>query len=291
MRIDLHTHTRVSDGTQSPRELVRAAHAAGLDVLGLTDHDTVEGWQEAAWEAREAGIVLVRGLEISTRHLGRGAHLLAYLPDPTYPPLVQELSAILEGRRRRVPAMLERLQGLGLDITLGDVHRAAEATSATGRPHVADALVARGVVPDRGAAFRDYLSPGRPGFVNRYAAPLVEMLRVVEGAGGVSVLAHPWGRHGPEAMPESALVELAGLGLAGIEVDHQDHTPADRERLRTLARDLGLVVTGSSDHHGLGKQDHELGCNTTTPEDYERLLSLAEAAASRAGRDTPEAVT
>jgi 3',5'-nucleoside bisphosphate phosphatase len=145
-------------------------------------------------------------------------------------------------------------------------------------------------LPDRSTAFRLYLNPGRAAYVNRYAAPLVDMVRVVGEAGGVTVLAHPWGRHGPDSMPESAIVELAGLGLAGLEVDHQDHTPGDRERLRAIARGLGLVVTGSSDHHGTGKFDHELGCNTTAPEDYERLMELAAAAAARSERTTPEVV-
>ena len=229
MRIDLHTHTRASDGTQTPEELVRAAKAEGLDVLGLTDHDTDEGWDEATRTAQEVGLTLVRGMEISTRHLGRGAHLLAYLPDPTYPPLVTHLRKILDGRSSRVPAMLERLREVGVDVDIADVQRAADGTAATGRPHVADALVALGVVPDRSAAFQRYLKPGRPAYVNRYAAPLVEMVRVVQKAGGVTVLAHPWGRHGPDAMPRDAIAELAGLGLAGLEVDHQDHRPADRE--------------------------------------------------------------
>lgn len=290
MRIDLHTHTRASDGTQTPAELVREAAASGLDVLGLTDHDTAEGWAEAEATAREVGITLVRGMEISCRHLDRGVHLLAYLPDPTYPPLVTHLRKILDGRSSRVPAMLERLRGVGVDVDIRDVRRAADGTAATGRPHVADALVTLGVVPDRATAFRQYLNPGRPAYVNRYAAPLVDMVRVVEEAGGVTVLAHPWGRHGPESMPEAAITELVGLGLTGIEVDHQDHTPQWREQLRAIARGLGLVVTGSSDHHGAGKQDHELGCNTTAPEEYERLLERAAAAAARSGRTAPEVV-
>jgi predicted metal-dependent phosphoesterase TrpH len=257
----------------------------------VTDHDTTEGWAEAARTAEEVGVTLVRGIEISTRHLGRGVHLLAYLPHPTYPPLVAQLRKILDGRSSRVPAMLERLRSVGVDVDIADVRRAADGTAATGRPHVADALVALGVVPDRSTAFRHYLNPGRPAYVNRYAAPLVEMVRIVDEAGGVTVLAHPWGRHGADSMPESAITELAGLGLAGLEVDHQDHTPADREQLRAIARRLDLVVTGSSDHHGLGKHDHELGCNTTAPEEYERLLALADAASARSARTTPEVVS
>jgi hypothetical protein len=291
VRIDLHTHTRASDGTQTAEELVRAAAVAGVDVLGLTDHDTTEAWAASARTAEEVGVTLVRGIEVSTRHLGRGAHLLAYLPDPTYPPLVTHLRKILDGRSSRVPAMLERLRDLGIDVDIADVRRASDGTAATGRPHVADALITLGVVPDRTAAFQRYLNPGRPAHVNRYAAPLVEMIRVVDEAGGVSVLAHAWGRHGREAMPEPAIAELAGLGLAGVEVDHQDHTAADREQLRAIARRHDLVVTGSSDHHGLGKLDHELGCNTTSPDDYERLLELARAASLRSGRSTPQVIS
>jgi len=287
VRIDLHTHTRASDGTQTAQELVHAAKAAGLDVLGLTDHDTTDAWTAAARTAEEVGITLVRGIEISTRHLGRGAHLLAYLPDPTYPPLVTHLQKILDGRNSRVPAMLDRLRDVGIDVGIDDVRRVAEGTAATGRPHVADALVTLGVVRDRSTAFRRYLNPGRPAYVNRYAAPLADMVRIVGEAGGVSVLAHPWGRHGPDAMPERAIAELAGLGLGGLEVDHQDHRPDDREQLRAIAARLGLLTTGSSDHHGLGKHDHDLGCHTTAPEDYQRLLALAEETAARSGRMTP----
>ena len=290
MRIDLHTHSRASDGTQTPGELVRAAAHAGLDVVALTDHDTADGWGEAERVAREVGVTLVRGIEISTRFQGHGVHLLAYLPDPTYPPLVEQLDKVLAGRSSRVPAMLERLRAHGVEIDVEDVRRAALGTAATGRPHVADALVTLGAVRDRSEAFRRFLNPGRPAYVDRYAAPLVEVLRVVGEAGGVAVIAHPWGRHGRESPDEATFDELAGLGLAGIEVDHQDHDRRARDRLRAIARNLSLVVTGSSDHHGLGKTDHELGCNTTEPAAYERLLGLADAASARSLRSTPAVV-
>jgi predicted metal-dependent phosphoesterase TrpH len=291
VRIDLHTHSRASDGTQTAAELVRAAAEAGLDVVALTDHDTAAGWDEAVAAAEQCGLTLVRGIEISTRFQGHGVHLLAYLPDPTYPPLVEQLDKVLVGRSSRVPAMLERLRGLGLEIEHEDVRRAAVGTAATGRPHVADALVSRGAVADRSEAFRRYLNPGRPAYVDRYAAPLVEMIRVVDEAGGVSVIAHPWGRHGREFPDEATFDQLAGLGLSGIEVDHQDHDAGARERLRAIARNLSLVATGSSDHHGLGKVDHELGCNTTEPSAYERLLDLAAAASARSPRTTPRVLS
>jgi len=290
VRIDLHTHSRASDGTDPPAGLVRAAVDAGLDVLAITDHDTADGWAEAAQAATETGLTLVRGMEVSTRHRGRGVHLLAFLVDPTYPPLAAELEQVLRGRAARVPTMVARLNGLGIDITEDDVRRAADGTAASGRPHVADALVTLGVVPDRTAAFDRYLGWGRPAHVDRYAAPLGEALRAVAGAGGVAVIAHPWGRGGLGRPDEATLAELQGLGLTGIEVDHQDHDAAARDRLRAIARNLGLVATGASDYHGDGKLDHELGCNTTDPDEFGRLLDAAAAAATASGRVTPEVV-
>lgn len=290
MRIDLHTHSLASDGTQTPAELVRAAADAGLDAFAITDHDTADGWDEAAAAAAETGVALVRGMEISTRHGGRGVHLLAYLPDPSYPPLLAELDRILAGRDSRVPAMVDRLRALGIDISVADVESAAGAATSTGRPHVADALVARGVVADRDEAFTRFLTAGRPAYADRYAAPLTGTIDLVRAAGGVAVVAHPWGRHERSSLDEAALAELADHGLAGLEVDHEDHDDEARERLRAVARNLDLVVTGSSDHHGAGKVGHDLGCNTTHPDEFERLLELAAAAAAASGRPVPGVV-
>lgn len=289
MRIDLHTHSDRSDGTTPPRALVRHAVERGLDVLAITDHDTTAGWEEAADEAREVGLTLVPGLEISCKLAGSGVHLLAYLPDPTYPPLAHELERILDGRNARLPATLEKLRGLGIAIEEDDVRRCAADAAALGRPHVADALVSLGVVRHRGEAFDRYLGSQGPAYVNRYAAPLEAMLEVVADAGGVSVIAHPWAkRHNFDALDVEGLARLRALGLAGIEVDHQDHDADARARLRGIARDLGLVATGSSDFHGDGKVDHDLGCNTTDPDELSRLLELAREAAASAGRRTPE---
>jgi predicted metal-dependent phosphoesterase TrpH len=273
VRIDLHTHSRASDGTDTPSGLVRAAAEAGLDVLAITDHDTADGWAEARAAADEVGLTVVPGMEISTRHHGRGVHLLAYFPDPDYPPLAAELGKVLHGRASRVPAMVERLNRLGIEVTEDDVRRASAGTAASGRPHVADALVTLGVVPDRTAAFDRYLGWGKPAHVDRYAVALEDAIRFVRESGGLSVVAHPWGRGGLGRPDEQTFAELKDLGLIGIEVDHQDHDATARERLRAIARDLDLVATGSSDYHGEGKADHDLGCNTTAPEEYERLIS------------------
>ncbi|HSU00920.1 MAG TPA: PHP domain-containing protein [Nocardioides sp.] len=277
MRIDLHTHSSASDGTDTPADLVRAARHAGLDVVALTDHDAMSGWEEAAQAADEVGITLVPGLEISTAHDHRGVHLLAYLPDPTDPALSAALDRILAGRTARTPAIVDALRRHGIEITEDDVRRESGGSVAAGRPHVADALVRLGHAADRTQAFIDLLDPGKPGYANRYAAPLEDMIPLVTGAGGVAVIAHPWGRSGRSVLSPSVLADLKELGLAGIEVDHQDHSEADRVELRGIAADLDLLVTGSSDHHGLGKVDHDLGVHTTDPEQYERLVSLASA--------------
>lgn len=290
MKVDLHTHTRASDGTQSPEELVLAAVEAGVDVLGLTDHDTAEGWAAGAAAAERHGLGLVRGMEISTRLDGRGVHLLAYLPDPTYPPLVALLDRVLEGRSGRVPAVLERLAAVDVHLTEEDVAAVSGDAAASGRPHIADALVGAGVVRYRDEAFARFLNPGMPGYVDRWAAPLRETIGVVAAAGGVTVIAHAWGRRRSRIPDAEAIAELAELGLTGLEVDHQDHDAGAREALRAIARDLDLVVTGSSDHHGAGKVGHDLACNTTAPEELERLLDAARTARIASGRPAPEPI-
>jgi predicted metal-dependent phosphoesterase TrpH len=286
VRIDLHTHSFVSDGTDAPGDLVRAAKTAGLDVVALTDHDTAAGWREAEAAADEVGITLVRGMEISTKLGKASVHLLAYLVDPTHPPLIAALDKILDGRNGRVPAICAKLQAAGLDITEEAVRRGAGDAAATGRPHIADVMVASGAVKSREQAFAEYLNPGRPGYVQRYACPLEQAIGLVIESGGVPVIAHPWGRS-PGALTEETLARLGTIGLRGIEVDHQEHSPQAREALRGIAGNLGLVVTGSSDHHGTGKVDHDLGCNTTDPAQYERILELATSVPSTGSAAAP----
>ena len=291
VRIDLHTHSRRSDGTEPPAAVVRAAYAQEVDVLALTDHDTTVGWAEAAEAAQELGVVFVPGLEISCSYAGYGVHLLGYLPDPSYPPLVEELDRVLRGRDGRLPAVLEKLNALGVPVEVDEVRELAGDAAAIGRPHIADALVARGVVASRGEAFDRFLGPQGPAYVKRYAADLEEMIGLLDEAGGVSVIAHPWAaRHNHDALDHAGLARLREVGLAGIEVDHEDHGDDARTALRELADELDLVATGSSDYHGLGKRGHRLGCNTTEPEQLDRLLARADAAAARSGRPTPGVV-
>jgi predicted metal-dependent phosphoesterase TrpH len=266
------------------------AVAAGIDIVALTDHDTAVGWEDARAAAVDIGVGFVPGMEISCKHAGRGVHLLAYLLDPDYPPLAEELRRVLDGRTARLPTTLEGLRTVGVDLTVDDVRAVSGHAEATGRPHVADALVAKGVVRDRAEAFDRFLSKGRPGYVDRYGADLFEMVRMVAAAGGVSVVAHPWGRHSRKSLDVDVLAALKDAGLTGVEVDHQDHDRAARSELRHAAATLGLVQTGSSDFHGEGKLDCPLGVNTTEPEQFEKLLAAADKAASASGRESPSPV-
>lgn len=275
MRIDLHTHSNASDGTDSPTELMALAKAAGLDVVALCDHESSAGWAAAAEAARPLDIELVRGMEISTRHDGTGVHLLGYFVDPTDAALTAELGRILSARRTRLSAVIERLNAHGIELTEAHVLAKAGDALAVGRPHIADALVARGLADDRSQAFTKYLLPGGPGYVPRYACEVDDMIRLVTDAGGVPVIAHPWGRTSRAVLRADDIATLAGVGLAGLEIDHREHSDVDRTALRGIATDLGLLVTGGSDYHGAGRTGYDLGSSLTEPDQYERLVALA----------------
>ena len=263
MRIDLHTHSSVSDGTDSPTELVMNAAASGLDVVALTDHDTFDGLDEAVTTGPGVGVEVLRGIEISTQRSGHSVHLLGYGCRSDDAALGAELARVREGRSGRVGAMLARLGERGKPIPEEVLRRHVGDSPSVGRPHFADAMVELGYVADRTEAFDTWLADDRPVFVPRYAIPVAVAIDLVGAAGGVAVLAHPWGRGSGDYLTPEVLHALALRGLDGIEVDHQDHDPATREELRALARRLGLLATGSSDYHGTGKVDHDLGCNTT----------------------------
>lgn len=273
-RIDLHTHSNVSDGTDTPAELVRAAAAAHLDVVALTDHDTWDGLDEAAAAADKAGIELVGGLELSCELDGHSVHLLAYGGDRTHPGMTAELARIREGRTERIPAMLRRLADLGMPLTEADVAAQSQDTPSVGRPHVADAMVAAGYVADRDEAFAGYLAEGGPAYVDRYSPDVFDAVRLVRSMGAVPVLAHPWGRDSRTVLPLELLGRLLDEGLAGWEVDHVDHGAEERAILRAYAHDCGALATGSSDYHGTGKTRNPLGANLTEPEMYARLRLL-----------------
>ncbi len=277
-RIDLHTHSSISDGTDTPAGLVDQALAAALDVVGLTDHDTFAGLDEAVARGEEIGVRVVRGIELSCTRNGHSVHLLAYGPGPEAPGLAAELDRVRSGRLGRLSGVLEKLAALGVPVTEAQVLAEVGESPSVGRPHIADAMVKAGHVADRTEAFDRFLADGGPAHVGRYAIPLERGIDLVHEAGGVAVIAHPWGRGRERLLPPEVLAALAtDHRLDGIEVDHQDHDPTARSRLRALADDLGLLATGSSDYHGTGKQDHDLGCNTTAPDVLDAILDRVAA--------------
>ncbi|WP_298890326.1 PHP domain-containing protein [uncultured Serinicoccus sp.] len=270
-RIDLHVHSTHSDGTETPAQVVRRAQEAGLDVVALTDHDAVSGWEEADRAGRERGVVVVPGLEMSCSVGGASVHLLGYLVDPTDPDLLEELGRIRRSRDGRLRRMVDRLAEAGFPVSWEEVLQQTSAGASLGRPHIADVLVLRGRYPDRDAAFADVLHSSSPFHVAHYAPDPRRAVELVRSAGGAAVLAHPFAAARGRAVPRELLGDLVEAGLAGIEVDHRDHDGTGRDLAGRLATRHGLLPTGSSDYHGSGKPNR-LGEHTTQPRVLSALL-------------------
>lgn len=256
--IDLHAHTVVSDGTLTPRALVRLAFERGLSALAVTDHDHVGGIAEARDEGLRLGVEIVSGIELSVEHEGLDVHLLGHLVDETSPALLARLASLRAAREARAARMVERLRALGVAIRLEDVAReAGGAGNALGRPHVARAMMRAGAVATIEEAFERYLASGRPAYVPKAKLGAAEAIALVHAAGGVATLAHPVTL--PEDRREPVVRAFADAGLDGLETDHSKHGPDDARRFRAWARELGLVATGGSDFHGDNKPGVELG--------------------------------
>lgn len=271
--IDLHAHSSVSDGTERPADLVRAAAAAGLDGVALTDHDTTAGWAEATATARELPMTLLPGLELSTRVGYRSVHVLGYLVDPDDPALAAETSRIRDGRLARARRMVERI-GQDHPITWDDVLAQSRAGATIGRPHIADALVARGLEPDRSAAFRGILHPAS-GYYEPHDAPSpLRGVELIRGAGGVPVIAHPAASSRGIVIDEPMLRELVEAGLGGLEVDHRENQSPGKRTLLDWAARYDLLVTGSSDYHGTGKPN-QLGEHRTARVAFDAICAGA----------------
>ncbi len=268
--IDLHTHTTCSDGTDSPLVLVNKALSQGITVLGLTDHDTTAGWDLATRSLR-AGLRLALGAEISClTEEGLSVHMLGLLFDGENPAMVKMLAETKDNRVPRALKIIELLNSAGYEITIEDVEEVKPAGATLGRPHIADALVKRGVVASRDEAFKDLLHNNSPYYVSHLAPTPVEAIRQIRSAGGVAVIAHPFASLRGKTLEVESFADMAEAGLNGIEIDHRDQDGREREILRGIARDLGLVSTGASDYHGTGKLNN-LGENTTDPAQWEIL--------------------
>lgn len=274
--IDLHTHTNCSDGTDSPRELVNKAIIQGLEVLGISDHDTTSGWKEAI-ETVRGSLKLALGSEISCLTTdGISVHMLGLLFDPAHAEMQQVLAETRDGRLPRMRKMIEKMRAAGMDISMSDVEQAMPTGATMGRPHLADALVAKKIVKSRDEAFIDILNNESPFYVSHTAPTPAEAIALIRRAGGVAVIAHPFASHRGQILKAEDFSELVEVGLNGIEVDHRDQNPDERAMLRSIAKELDLVVTGSSDYHGTGKLN-SLAENHTHREQWEKLESQANA--------------
>jgi hypothetical protein len=272
--IDLHTHTNRSDGTFTPPELVRLASQRGLEVVAITDHDTTDGLEEGSGAGRELGVEVVPGVELSAEHQGTSVHVLCYWMDREDEGLQAELVRLRSERYLRGEVMVEKLRSLGYSISFERVREIAGNGNIV-RPHIAQALVEAGVVADEEEAFDRLIGDDGPAHVPKHALAPLEALELVHRAGGVCVLAHPgmWSAEAP--VPEDLIEAMAEAGMAGLEADHSDHSPEQREHYRDLAKRLGLVVTGGSDCHGTRYDPVRLGSVTTDPDRFRLLRSLA----------------
>lgn len=258
----------------SPTELVQHAIINGVTVLGLTDHDTIAGWQEAS-DAVRSNLQLVLGAEISClTEDQRSIHMLGLLFDPKFQPLQDALEISRDDRIPRMIKMIELMAADGIKITYEEVLHHQPEGSTLGRPHLADTLVAKGIVKNRDQAFAEYLSNDSKYYVSHIAPTPLEAIKLIKAAGGVAVIAHPYSSMRDTQMDAGNFRELKEAGLNGIEVDHRDHGAEERLNLREIAEELDLIVTGSSDFHGTGKLNL-IGENVTSPEHWERLESLA----------------
>lgn len=261
---DIHCHTAYSDGTETPAGMVAEAKALGLHGVGIADHDTTAGWDGAEAAARAEGMPLLRGTEITACDGEVSVHMLGLQYDPTDRHVVDLFARTREARLRRTKRMVDRLAEdfpIDWDAVLAQVREGARTT--VGRPHIADALVAAGVYPDRSAAFAGAVSAGSKYYIPTPSPTTSEVVAAIGGAGGVTVIAHAGdpsrNRH---LLSDGRIEALAREGLAGLEVWHRGNPPAQRERLLALARRLGLLVTGGSDWHGAGKPNRMGECLT-----------------------------
>ncbi|GEK84899.1 PHP domain-containing protein [Microbacterium aerolatum] len=276
---DLHLHSNHSDGTENPGQVVRQAHAHGIRTVALTDHDRTTGWDEAGHAAAALGMTFIPGMELSAKHQWRSVHVLGYLFDPEDAALRAETGRIRDDRVGRAERIVRNI-GRDYALSWADVLEQTTTDATVGRPHIADALVARGIVRDRSEAFDGILHPREGYYEPHYAPDPLTAVRLITQAGGVAVIAHPVTSGRDRMMPLAYIEELIAAGLGGLEIDHRENTESGKRTLRQLAAQHDLIVTGSSDYHGAGKPNLP-GENTTSEEMVARIISQASGTAPR----------
>jgi predicted metal-dependent phosphoesterase TrpH len=274
--IDLHTHSLASDGTDTPGELINKAHASGITVLGLMDHDTVAGWDEATMYLRP-GMSLVLGSEISCQTLdGTSVHMLGMLFDRDNSALSEVLATTRDNRLTRMNRIIARLNEAGYEISIEDVLAQLAPGATLGRPHLADALIAKKLVASRDEAFAELLHNNSKYYISHYSPTPEDAIKLIKQAGGVAVIAHPLASLRGRTINIESFKSMVEAGLDGIEISHRDQSEDERELLREVVARYGIIATGSSDYHGNGKLN-ELAEFTTKPEDFEALEARADA--------------
>lgn len=274
--IDLHTHSNISDGTDSPAELIHKAQSAGISVLALTDHDTIAGW-DSARTALKTGMDLVLGAEISCQaEDGVSVHMLGLLFDSKNLELQEELAKTRDNRLTRMDRIIEKLNAAGIEISIEEVLDQLTEGATLGRPHLADALIAKGHVKNREDAFAALLHNRSKYYVSHYSPTPEAAIRLIKAAGGVAVIAHPYASHRGRVITAESLRGLVEAGLDGIEIDHRDHSESERASLLRVAYSYDLAITGASDYHGSGKIN-QLAENTTAVNQWEKLEAKANA--------------
>ncbi|MCA1832364.1 MAG: PHP domain-containing protein [Actinomycetota bacterium] len=274
MSFDLHVHSNRSDGAFPPAEVVRRAKTVGLEGIALTDHDTLDGYEEATTAGRELGLEVLPGCEVSTSHNDGPVHMLALFVDPSHERLRSEMARLQDDRIERAQAMVARLNELGVGVSFERVAEIAGQAS-VGRPHIAQAMVELGIVRKTPDAFTDeWIGNKGRAYVERHSLAPLEAVALIREAGGSAVLAHPIWTVKDESLTESDIEDLAAAGLAGIEVDHPDHDENARRHYAALAKRLDLVPTGSSDWHG-NEHGGMIGSETTDRARLDRLRDRA----------------
>lgn len=274
--IDLHTHSLASDGTDTPGELINKAHAHGITVLGLMDHDTVAGWDEAINYLRP-GMSLVLGSEISCQTLdGTSVHMLGMLFDRENAALAEVLSTTRDNRLTRMNRIVARLNEAGFEISIEDVLAQLAPGATLGRPHLADALIAKKIVASRDEAFAQLLHNNSKYYISHYSPTPEDAIKLIKQAGGVAVIAHPLASLRGRTVSIDSFESMVEAGLDGIEISHRDQSEDERQLLREVVSQYDIIATGSSDYHGNGKLN-ELAEFTTKPEDFEALEARADA--------------